>query len=83
MLIIFLLLFQTSQTLFRFILLFSGGLLATFGSRRADIAGAGALGCLTMAFVSGLRWRQEQKNGDEVSVVTYWCYVLVMNTSKA
>ena len=37
-----------------------------FGSRGADLAGAGALACLTMAFVAALRWRKEVEEGEEV-----------------
>lgn len=39
-----------------------------FGSRNADISGAGALGCLTMAFVSALRWRKDCVDGHEVLI---------------
>lgn len=58
---------QEMKTLLRFVLLFGGGLLATFGSRALDISGAGALGCLTLAFVAALGWRKEVKQGEEVS----------------
>ena len=58
---------QENKTFFRFVLLFCGGLFAIFGSRLADISGAGALGCLTMAFVSAIRWRKECVDGQEVS----------------
>ena len=48
----------------RFLLVFIGGLTATFGSRAVDLAGAGALGCLTLAFVAAIGWRRE--TGGEV-----------------
>lgn len=47
-------------------ILFCGGLLATFGSRALDISGAGALGCLSMAFVAALGWRKEISSEEEV-----------------
>ena len=51
----------------RSLLLLCGGLLAAFGSRRADVSGAGALGCLSMAFVAALGWRKEVAEGEKVS----------------
>lgn len=59
--------FQGSKKLFRFVILLCGGLFATFGSRVADIAGAGALGCLTMAFVAAFSWRKEVGPDQDVS----------------
>ncbi|XP_061175552.1 sodium/hydrogen exchanger 9B2-like [Saccostrea echinata] len=44
---------------FRVILLFTGGLLAIFGSTYADLSGGGPLGCLVLAFICGIRWRKE------------------------
>lgn len=54
------------KTLFRFVILFFGGLLVTFGSRALDLAGAGALGCLTLAFVAALGWRKELHLGEHM-----------------
>lgn len=54
--------------MFRFVILFFGGLLVTFGSRSLDLAGAGALGCLTLAFVAALGWRKELQLGEHVSL---------------
>lgn len=31
-----------------------------FGSQQAEIAGAGALGCLCLSFVAALKWRKEE-----------------------
>lgn len=41
----------------RFLILLGFGLVALFGSKKAKFSGAGALGCLVMAFVSGSVWR--------------------------
>lgn len=43
---------------FRFAILFLGGLLAYFGSKSVELAGAGALAVLVMAFVAGIGWRK-------------------------
>lgn len=37
-----------------------GGFFAMFGSQQAEIAGAGALGCLCLSFVAALKWRKEE-----------------------
>ncbi|XP_013384872.1 uncharacterized protein LOC106154881 [Lingula anatina] len=47
------------QVSFRTFLVTSGGLFALFGSGAAKFPGAGALGCLTMAFVASLGWRRQ------------------------
>ncbi|XP_019930492.3 sodium/hydrogen exchanger 9B2 [Magallana gigas] len=49
---------SSNLVFFRAMLLFTGGLLATFGSTYIDMAGAGPLGCLVLPFVSGIRWRK-------------------------
>ena len=41
----------------RAILLILSGIFTLFGSTAADLGGSGALGCLTLAFVAGLKWR--------------------------
>ncbi|GFR84744.1 mitochondrial sodium/hydrogen exchanger 9B2-like [Elysia marginata] len=51
--------------LFRSSLLLSLSLMALFGSRRIDWAGAGPLAALTMPFVAALRWRSELKEGEK------------------
>ncbi|CAL4132435.1 unnamed protein product [Meganyctiphanes norvegica] len=43
----------------RFIVLLVCGILAVFGSTKIGFGGAGALGCLTMAFVAGCGWRAQ------------------------
>ena len=47
-----------SFDLLRVAFLFSGGLIALFGSQRVDLPGAGALAVLVMAFVAGFGWRK-------------------------
>lgn len=51
--------FQKKLVFYRSLLLFGGGLMLIFGSRSVELPGSGPLGCLTMAFVCALRWRQE------------------------
>ena len=51
--------FQRHVVLYRTVLLFGFGLMATFGSSKLDFPGAGPLGCLTMAFVAAFKWRKE------------------------
>ena len=48
-------------------MLFSAGLLALFCSRRVNHPGAGALGCLSVAFVAGLKWRKDVAPGQNVN----------------
>merc|ERR1712106_572446 len=43
----------------RFMVLLVCGILAVFGSTKIGFGGAGALGCLTMAFVAGVGWRMQ------------------------
>ncbi|WAR20709.1 SL9B2-like protein [Mya arenaria] len=45
--------------LYRTFLLFGLGLMSTFGSSKMEFPGAGPLGCLTLAFVAGFRWKKE------------------------
>ena len=56
-----------NRELYRFVCIFGGGLFAAFGSRVADMSGAGALGCLTLAFVAAIQWRKEIPQNAEVS----------------
>lgn len=51
---------------YRSLLLFSAGMMATFGSDVVHLPGAGPLGCLTLAFVAAFRWRKERKDGQPV-----------------
>lgn len=59
---------QSSLTLFRFMLLCGGGVFSIFGSLRAELSGAGALGTLTLAFVVAVSWRKQTEPGKEVSL---------------
>ncbi|KAK3091769.1 hypothetical protein FSP39_022505 [Pinctada imbricata] len=49
---------------YRSLLLFAGGLMATFGSTAVHLSGAGPLGCLTVAFVAAYKWRKQRKEGE-------------------
>lgn len=51
---------------YRSLLLFSAGMMATFGSDVVHLPGAGPLGCLTLAFVAAFRWRKEREDGQPV-----------------
>ncbi|XP_038060272.1 sodium/hydrogen exchanger 9B2-like [Patiria miniata] len=53
--------FQNAFVLRRTVLLFGGGLFAVFGSAAVKFSGAGALGCLTMAFVAGHGWKKNKE----------------------
>jgi len=46
-------------TFFRWIILFSGGLVALFGAHWLKYDGAGGLATIIMAFVAGMQWRKE------------------------
>lgn len=50
-------------------MLLGGGMLAIFGSKMVDWAGAGPLGCLTISFVAALRWRSEVPKGKRVMLI--------------
>ena len=45
--------------LFRFIIIFCGGLFALFGAHLIHYDGAGGLACVIMAFVASIQWRRE------------------------
>ncbi|XP_033644443.1 sodium/hydrogen exchanger 9B2-like [Asterias rubens] len=53
--------FQTSFVMRQTLLLVGGGLFAVFGSSALKFSGAGALGCLTMAFVAGHGWKKQRE----------------------
>eukprot|EP00794_Sanderia_malayensis_P012817 gene12817-14130_t len=55
----------------RCVLLVTFGLLSLFGSNRAELAGAGALGVLTLGAVAGYGWGDEGKKpvGDVLSIL--------------
>merc|ERR1719312_1571854 len=48
-----------NMVFFRFLILFSGGLIALFGAHLIKYDGAGGLATIIMAFVAGMRWRKE------------------------
>jgi len=50
---------HTHMVFFRFLILFSGGLIALFGAHLIHYDGAGGLATIIMAFVAGMRWRKE------------------------
>ena len=52
---------QNSAAGTRSVFLLALGLLSLFGSDRAQFAGAGALGVLTLAAVAGYGWGDESK----------------------
>ncbi|XP_071953429.1 sodium/hydrogen exchanger 9B2-like [Antedon mediterranea] len=52
---------QVKVSFMRFLLLFCTGLFYIFGSNVAELSGAGALGCLTMAFVAGYGWKPNKE----------------------
>ena len=48
-----------NMVFFRFLILFSGGLVALFGAHLIHYDGAGGLACVIMSFVAGIQWRKE------------------------
>ena len=46
-------------TFFRWVIVFSGGLVALFGAHWLKYDGAGGLATIIMAFVAGMQWRKE------------------------
>jgi len=66
---------QPKVMMYRFILLFAGGLLGAFGSRHVHLDGAGPLGVLTLAFVVNLRWRKELDPERKVINYHYFLYL--------
>ena len=63
--------------LYRTFLLFGLGLMATFGSSMMEFPGAGPLGCLTLAFVAGYKWKKEDWSAEGgVSSLSQLTFVL-------
>ncbi|XP_054711346.1 sodium/hydrogen exchanger 9B2-like [Uloborus diversus] len=52
---------QSFVIYYHVLLLCFGGISLMFLSKRAGIPGSGALGCISLAFVSALRWRNEEE----------------------
>ena len=50
---------QTRRDLLRSVLMLCAGVFAVLGSASLHVPGAGALGCLTAAFVAALSWRRQ------------------------
>lgn len=65
--------------MYRAIMLLLTGLTATFGSDYLHLKGAGPLGCLTLAFVAGFRWREEIGPNDQVSYIIIIKHALQKN----
>ncbi|MCL4129876.1 UNVERIFIED_CONTAM: hypothetical protein GTU68_064674 [Idotea baltica] len=61
--------------LYRFFLLLGAGLLAVFGSKGIHFGGAGALGCLCVAFVAGFGWRKQGKIENKTQVNEYFNFM--------
>ncbi|OWA52319.1 Mitochondrial sodium/hydrogen exchanger 9B2 [Hypsibius exemplaris] len=61
--------------LFRFLFLFLGGLVSIIGSKAVGFSGAGALGCLTAAFVAGHRWKTPGWDVERVKSSTVFLYL--------
>ncbi|XP_030835875.1 sodium/hydrogen exchanger 9B2 [Strongylocentrotus purpuratus] len=61
-------------TQLRFLFLFCGGLFAVFGSTAASYPGAGALGCLTLAFMAALGWKDEKVAVGKLIGVVWWLF---------
>lgn len=51
---------QTYANGLRFVLTILGGTIAVMGSRVIGYTSAGALGCVTMAFIARIGWRREE-----------------------
>lgn len=45
----------------RFILTVLGGTIAVMGSKTIGYPSAGALGCVTVAFIAGIGWKRQEK----------------------
>jgi hypothetical protein len=58
---------RRQEVTLRVFLTLGGGLLAIFGFPYVGYPGAGALGCLTAAFVTAVFWRQKGVLCDNVS----------------
>ncbi|XP_066952008.1 sodium/hydrogen exchanger 9B2-like isoform X3 [Macrobrachium rosenbergii] len=69
---------KKNRPLYKLILLFVLGCLALFGSQKAALESAGAIGVLTVAFVAGLGWRKPETEDPEVEdyYKSIWAYVM-------
>lgn len=57
----FLLSLQNYVNGLRFILTVLGGTIAVMGSKTIGYPSAGALGCVTVAFIAGIGWKRQEK----------------------
>lgn len=64
-------LFQSSVLFYRSLLLSLGGLGLSFVCKRLGMTGAGALGCVSLAYVAALWWRKDE----QLFVSTSRCFV--------
>ncbi|XP_076348893.1 sodium/hydrogen exchanger 9B2-like isoform X2 [Tachypleus tridentatus] len=69
-----------SLSILRSAALLIGGLFIMFGSRAVEFGGAGALGCLSLAFVAASGWRKQKWDdgiwdGDDNPVRTFFNYL--------
>ncbi|KAL7641363.1 UNVERIFIED_CONTAM: hypothetical protein RMT77_008502 [Armadillidium vulgare] len=69
---------EGNANIYRFLMLFCAGLLAIFGSKGIDFGGAGALGCLCVAFIAGYGWRREGRVGNKKPVSEYFNFVWIL-----
>ncbi|XP_054711692.1 sodium/hydrogen exchanger 9B1-like [Uloborus diversus] len=61
---------KNSLVYYRTILLFLGGMAFSFVSKRAGISGAGALSCVSLAFVAALKWRKDPEQYKTICWIT-------------
>ena len=57
------------MSIFRFVLLLASGTLCIFGSRAANLSGAGAIGALVVPVVASRGWRQKGY-GDSIQKIS-------------
>lgn len=58
---LFFILLQTYANGLRFVLTILGGAIAVMGSKAIKYPSAGALGCVTVAFIAGIGWKRQQE----------------------
>ncbi|XP_068204126.1 sodium/hydrogen exchanger 9B2-like isoform X2 [Palaemon carinicauda] len=69
---------KKNRPMYKLIILLVLGCLALFGSQKAALESAGAIGVLTVAFVAGLGWRKPETEDPEVEdyYKSIWGYVM-------
>ncbi|GIY80960.1 hypothetical protein CDAR_70941 [Caerostris darwini] len=68
---------KNSLVLYRSVLLILGGLSFGFVSKRVDMAGAGALACVSLAFVASLKWRAHSEQFMPITWITGSIWTLI------